>query len=52
MARSLPMPRFATRIRSASSIATLEVWRSEALELPDAESALCLVDKIGKAALS
>ena len=45
-------PALATRIRSVSSIDTLEVWLSEALDLPDAESAHRLVDKIGKAALS
>jgi hypothetical protein len=42
----------ATRIRSVSNMETLEVWLNEALDLPDAESAHRLIEKISKASLS
>jgi hypothetical protein len=45
-------PSVATRIRAEASIDTLDVWLNEALDLPDAESARRLADKIGKASLS
>jgi hypothetical protein len=45
-------PAVATRIRAETSIDTLDVWLNEALDLPDAESARRLADKIGKASLS
>jgi hypothetical protein len=45
-------PAVATRIRAESNLDTLDVWLNEALDLPDAESAHRLVEKIGKASLS
>jgi hypothetical protein len=45
-------PAVVARIRSVSSFDTLRVWLNEALDLPDAESARRLAEKIGKASLS
>ena len=45
-------PALATRIRGESSIDILDAWLNEALDIPDADRARQLADKISKAALS
>ncbi len=45
-------PAVVERIRAQASFETLEVWLNEALDLPDAESARRLTEKIAKASLS
>jgi hypothetical protein len=42
-------PAVATRIRSVSDLDTLDVWLNQALNLPDADSAHQLIEKISKA---
>jgi hypothetical protein len=44
-------PAVATRIRSVSNLDTLDVWLNQALNLPDADSAHQLIEKISKAPL-